>query len=426
MTKDGLRRHSLIYVGSAAVNALVPFMVLPLLTRWLGPQGFGVVGTFMAAVNVTAILAGLSAHGKISVSYFKEGAQAMPAAVGAALALLGCTALPLLLLMLLCGPWLSRFIGVPPEWLWAVWVCASGQFVVMVTLAVWQARGEAMRYGMTQIANTIGWASCSAFLIGVVGMGWQGRALGQAVSAVVMTSVLLVLLSWSGLVAWRPDAAALRGALRFGAPLLPHSLAAAAMSTIDRFALSHSEGKAATGEYFAAFQIAALLTVGAGAINQAWTPWLYARLARNTDLARHEIVRTTRILCLALLLAGVAIACAAPFIVHVVAGDRFASASSLLVFLAPGAAFGGMYYFVTGYLFYSGRTGVLSTVTVTAACCQVALTFMLVNSFGASGVAVASMLSSMLYFALTAIAANWVMPMPWLTFRRAVHEGSKV
>jgi O-antigen/teichoic acid export membrane protein len=228
------------------------------------------------------------------------------------------------------------------------------------------------------------------------------------------------MLSRSGLIDWRPGIVAFRNALRFGAPLLPHSLAAVAMSTIDRFALSGSVGTSATGEYFAAFQIAALLTVASGAVNQAWTPWLYGRLARKTEDARHEIVRTTWVLCVALLLGGCAMAIAAPFIVHIVAGARFASAGSLLVFLAPAAAFRAMYYFVTGYLFYSGRTGVLSTITAIAACLQAALTFALVRSYGAPGVAFASLVSSILYFFMTAIAANRVMPMPWLTFGRVV------
>jgi O-antigen/teichoic acid export membrane protein len=419
-----LTRDAIIYMGAAALNALAPFMLVPVLTRWLGPEGFGVVGGFMAMVNVGAVVVGLSTHGQISVAYFRDGAATLAGTVGAALAVMALTGLPLLVLLLSVGETIEVATGVTSGWLWTAWTSACGQFVVMVTLAVRQVRGEVWQYGTTQISYTLLWVTLTLLLVGFVGMGWQGRALGQAAAALVAIGACLVLLTRSGNLTWKIREWPLSSVLRFGLPLLPHSLAAIALSTVDRFALSSNAGVNATGQYFAAFQIAFVLTAAATALNQAWLPWMYARLARREAAAKGEIVRVTYLMYGFLLGAALLMVLGKTPLVHAVAGAQFVSSANLLSYLAPAAAFGGMYFFVTGYLFYAGRTGLLSTITVTVAVVQLALIIWLVQEGGATGVAQAVLFSSVLYWAITAIAANRVIPMPWLQWRALAHNAS--
>jgi O-antigen/teichoic acid export membrane protein len=201
-------------------------------------------------------------------------------------------------------------------------------------------------------------------------------------------------------------------------PLLPHSLAAIAIATVDRFALSSRVGGPETGHYFAAFLIASMLTALASALNSAWIPWLYARLARSESSAKTEVVRATYSIYGLLLLGALMMALFARLLVHLVAGSAFAASAGMLVFLAPAAAFSGMYYFVSGYLFYAGRTGVLSAITLSVAVTQTSLIFILIRLDGARGVAIAVLLSSFLYWVLTAFIANRVIPMPWLLHRQ--------
>jgi O-antigen/teichoic acid export membrane protein len=99
-----------------------------------------------------------------------------------------------------------------------------------------------------------------------------------------------------------------------------------------------------------------------------------------------------------------------------VAGARYEAAAASLRWLAPAAALSGMYYFVAGYLFFAGRTGVLSVITVCCATVQVGLIFVLVPRFGIEGAAAAALVAMLAYWLATWLAAQWIVPMPW--FRR--------
>jgi O-antigen/teichoic acid export membrane protein len=409
-----LTGDALVYIGATAFTALVPFLILPLMTRWLGPQDFGIVAGFLALANLTALVVGLSTHGLISVIYYRDGASALPPQVGACFATLTLTGVPVLAgLYVLSGPIHSE-LGISARWLWTVWLAACGQFSLLIALGVWQATRQPWRFGATQLGFALLTAGGAVALVGGFGWGWAGRALGQAAGAGVMMIVCPLALSRARMVDWKVSHWNLRPTLRFGLGLLPHSAGAVAMTTVDRFALSSTTGAAATGQYFAAMQIASITVALASAFNTAWIPWLYERLSSGDEAAKRQVVRATYLLYTAFLSGAAALALFARPIVHVVAGPGYEEAAAVLRLLAPAAAFSGMYYLAAGYVFYVERTSSLSKVTITAAIIQAGLTFSLANAYGTIGVASATLISAMLYWIMTTALANRLVPMPWL------------
>lgn len=408
-----------IYVGAAALNAAIPFLALPPLVRTLGPEEFGKVGVYLALINIATVIAGLSVHGVISVVHFRDGRHAVPAYVRGALRTVAVTGLPLLLGSVLFAPLLERLTGLPQRWVWTIALIACAQFIVSLGMAVFQAREQPVRYATLQIGVTAGWAALSILLVCGVGLDWSGRALGQLTAVTVMALGALHLLRRDGLLAPTAGTAPLSALLRFGLPLVPHSIAGAVMAGADRLLLSSIGTAEMAGQYFAAFQICAVITVGAAAINQAWVPWIYRRLASPSRESAVQVVRATVALNAALLLAGLVLALAAPWLIGVIAGDRYAAAIPVVRWLAPAAAFSGMYYFVTNYLFYAGRTGVLSTITLCTAALQVGLLLVCVPAWGIAGAGFSALTAAVAYWLATWFAAHRVSPMPWMNaFRR--------
>lgn len=408
-----LASSSAIYIGSAALSAIVPLAVLPLIARWLGPADFGIVGAYLALVNVCTVLAGLGAHGIISVVHFREDPKAVPAYVSAALRVLIATGSGLITLLWLFGGPLEGVTAVPAAWIWTAGLAAMGHFVVALTLAVLQARGQAVHYGVLQVSLTAGWGLVTLCLIGALGMGWTGRALGQLIAVGLVAALALWWLHRDGSLSRRSEPLPLGPVLRFSIPLLPHSLAAVALANADRMLLGGLADTEAAGQYFAAFQIASVLTVGAAALNQAWVPWLYSRLAEPNRPQSCAVVRTTYAIY-GLLLAGAAVmALTASWLVPLIAGHQFQAASALLLWLAPASALSGMYYFVTNYLFYTSRTGLLSSITIACSLFQIALMLWLIPRMGAKGAAIATLSSALVYWLAVWTAAHRVCPMPW-------------
>jgi len=412
-----LSGHALVYIGSTALSALAPFLILPFLTRWLGPAEFGIVASFLALTNLTLLFVGFSTHGLINVVFYRDGAAAMPPQVGATFGILALTSVPVIVLLYVLARPIEHLIGVSPAWLWTVWLAACGQFAMLIGLAVWQTLRQPFRFAAGQLGFSVLTAGGSVILIGFAGMGWEGRALGQAAGAGLMMLATIVALSATRKVDWNARHWPMRAALKFGLGLLPHSVGAVAMTSIDRFALSATVDTVATGHYFAALQIASITVASAAAFNTAWSPWLYERLARGDDASKRQVVWATYAVGALLLAGAAAIAVMAPWIMRTVAGPGFDEGAMLLRYLAPAAAFSGMYYLVNGYAFYTGRTGTLSTITIATAIVQVALTLVLAHVDGARGVALATLVSAIVCWAATGIVAHRIVPMPWLLGR---------
>lgn len=410
----GLRRSVGLYLAAAACNALIPFFTLPALARWLGPAEFGRAGAFLALVNVAVVLVGLSTHGQISVIYFRDGAGRLGEAVAAAVRVMLLTSVPFAIGLAGLAHWRPDLIGVPAAWGVAVVVAAAAQFIVAVGMAVAQAREMAARYAMLQIGLSFSWSAIALGLAGGFDMGWQSRAIGQVLGAVLMAGVTLVWFNRLG-IGWRGpvDRTVLTAALRFGISLAPHSIAAALMASVDRLILKARLGAEATGYYFAAFQIAAVITVAAAAVNQAWVPWLYRVLAGSSPGERQRAVRLTYLLFLAGIAGTLLLIWLAPTLVAVMAGPAYAPAVPLLRLLAPAAMFSGMYFFVTNYLFYTERTAWLSAATVGVAGFALALIVGLVDRQGVRGAALAVLVAQAGYFLLVWRLAQAACPMPW-------------
>ena len=68
---SSVRRSIVIYACAFAVAGATPFLLLPVLTRHLSPAQFGEVTSFLMVTALLGNLAGLSAHGFVTVRYFK-------------------------------------------------------------------------------------------------------------------------------------------------------------------------------------------------------------------------------------------------------------------------------------------------------------------------------------------------------------------
>lgn len=414
MSLNKLFGQGAIYLFGSMLSAAAPFMLLPFLARWLGPADFGIVGNFVSLVGVLVTAIGLSTHGYIPVAYYREGPQSLSAAVGGVtgICLMGLGVV--LLLVTLFGGAIESLTLIPADWLWLVALAAAGQFMIAVALSVFQTLQRPWAYISVQISYASLLSVLTVTLILCAKFGWEARAMGQAIAISFVAATAFIYLSVRIPIDWKPSDWPLRKLLRFGAPLLPHAMAAIAMASMDRFILTSIESARQLGLYVAAAQIASLVVVAATACNQAWLPWLYGRLAANSDAADRELVRMTYIVFACLLAAALVLILIAPWLVVLVAGPQFEGAVPLLRLLALAAAMNAAYLFVAAHLFYHERTGTLSLASLTAAAFQFATTLGLGTHFGVEGVAAATAIGALFFWLLTWTMAARQRPLPWL------------
>lgn len=413
----GLWRTALwFFVGSVA-NRAVPFALLPYLTRVLDPAGYGLIGLFTSLTTFISPVVHLNLAGAVNRQFFDRDDTDLPRYVGNCIYLMLAAGVITLVLLWALGGFIEQLIAFPRQWLWAVALCGLGSGLGLLVLGLWQVRQKPLPYIIFQLLMTVVNFGLTVLLIAALGMGWEGRVIGQLTAMLGFGLIALSLLVLNGWVSWQPSQEYMRAALRFGLPLVPHALGVAAMALTSRAFVAGYQGLDEAGVFTSGQQLALVLYILADAFNRAYVPWLYERLKRGLPATLRKIVIGTYAYNILILLAAVALGTLAPWLLSFIVGDEFTAAADYILLLALGYAFNGMYRMVTCFVFYARRTEFLAYITGATALLNVALCWWLVPRNGSIGAAQAAAVCYAVSWLATWWLAQRAHPMPWAFWR---------
>lgn len=404
---------ALVYTASSAVNAAIPLLMLPIMTRVLSPAEYGIVAMFGVVVALLGTLTGLSVHGAVGVRYFQRPEYDLPRYVTTCLLILAASTGIATLIVLLCSHWLEEITQIPTSWLIAAVGVAGAQFVVNVRLSIWQCANQPWRFGALRFAQSAIDATASLVMVLALGLAWQGRIGGLTLAALAASTVAIVSLRREGWLARAGDRRYAVDALKFGMPLIPHAMGGMLLAIADRFMITNLLDVASTGVYMVALQIGMLLGLLTDSFNKAYAPWLMSILGERNPVRDRQIVRFTYVYFACVVAIALLLGLTAPWILAVLVGHSFRGAASIIIYIAFGHAFGGMYYMVANYIFFAGRTASLALVTLISGLLNVSASYWLLQRNGVVGAAQAFMLSQAVLFLGTWWLAQKSRPMPW-------------
>jgi O-antigen/teichoic acid export membrane protein len=383
---------------------------------------------FHVLLGLAGPLIGLNTHGAVSLKYFDRSETDLPAYVGNCLLLLAGSSAVVGALGYLAAPALARYLRFPAGWLWAAAVAAVGQFVILLVMTLWQADNKPMRYCVYQNVQTLMNLGLSVIFVVVLGIDWRGRVIAHLTTVTAFAVLGLVLLRKEGWLKLSFEPAYLRHAILFGVPLIPHAVGGMLITQTDRVFIANMVSVADAGVYSVGYQVASLLDICASSFNLAYVPWLYARLSNPTESTKEQIVKLTYIYFLCAIVAAAVLSLVTRCLLHLFVGPQFGQAYRYATWLAFGFCFNGMYYMVANYIFYASKTYLLSLVTLTNACINIALNYLLIKRNGAVGAAQATAIAYLSGFLLTWLLSSLAYEMPWkprwLRKSAAVSEGS--
>lgn len=220
-----LAKSSLIYLISNIINALIPFLLLPILTRLLSPAEYGQVAMFQILVAGLAAFVGLNTVGAANRKFYEHNnsLKALGLYNGACLQILLGSMIIVFILCVLFSELLVSYLSIPVNWIYSAVLLSSFNFILNLRLGQWQIRGEAIKFGALQISNSLFNMGLSLLLVLSLHHGAQGRIDAQIIAAGLSTFVAVYLLMKDGLVhlySLRVDY--IKQALQFGIPLIPH------------------------------------------------------------------------------------------------------------------------------------------------------------------------------------------------------------
>lgn len=397
-----LARNSAVYALSNVLSRAIPFLLLPVLTRFLTPEDVGTAAMYTLAVSLLAPVIGMSTESAVGRQYVERDRIDFPNYVANCIYIAVVTAAGALVLLVPLADQVGALLSLPGSWVWTVAVVALARFLSNLVLVIWQMMQRPKSYGIFFNSQTALALGLSVYLIVGRGYGWEGRALGEVVSVVAAAFVAVLVLVRGRWIRHGLDRDHLRHALSYGGGLLLHAYGGLMIIATDRLFITKMLGLTETGLYTTGVQIGMIIGVLEHSFNQAWAPWLFTVLKRGDLRDRVRIKRFTYLYNVVILLLAVGLGLIAPWFLGFFVGAEFQQASQFVLWLALGHAFSGMYKMVVNQIFYANKTHWLAWITFATGLANVALNFILIRVNGAVGAAQATALAFLFSYLMTA------------------------
>lgn len=411
-----LLKKTSVYFTSNILNAIIPFILLPVLTRYLSPAEYGQIAMFQTLLAALSSFIGFNAIAAAGRKFYdgEIDNEILRLFNGSSIQVIAISSAATYLVVYIFEQQLSEFLGIPSLWILASVLISSLSCIVSLRLGQWQIRGEARWYGVLQVFIGLLNMLLSLLLVIELNKGAEGRIAALVVSTIITAIISLFFLYKDKLLKIRNwNYIYIKEILNFGVPLIPHTVGFFLISSVDRFVINERMGLTEAGIYMVAVQLSSAMGIVFDAINKAYVPWLFEKLKVNNTDEKFKIVKSTYIYFIVVLTVAIISFSIGPLFIRVVAGDNYEKAGDIIGLLCLGQAFGGMYLMVTNYIFYTKKTGNLALVTIITGLINLLLLIVLINSMGLIGAALAYCISRFIQFLLTWFISSKVIYMPW-------------
>jgi O-antigen/teichoic acid export membrane protein len=250
-------------------------------------------------------------------------------------------------------------------------------------------------------------------------MGWQsdGRLLGIFIATALMGAVNLYLLFNRGFININFSSSFLKDALKFGIPLLPHTLSNWIRTFIDRFILTYYGGISIVGVYTVGYQVAGVLLVLGLAFNRSFSIRSYQMLKQGGRENKINLVKFTYLyIVIVTIVSALFIACVELFF-EFIFPTNYIEAKSISKYLICAFSFNCMYYAVANIAMFHKKTLALSKISITSAIIHMLLSWAFISQNGMLGAGQASIISMGIMFVMTWWLSNDVEKLPWFSIK---------
>jgi len=409
-----LSNHIFSYSAANIVNSAVPFLLLPILTRYLAPEEYGVLSLIQMMFALTLPFVLMNVHGLFIIEYSKLSFEEMSELISTMIWIPVGGFVLLQMFFIAFGDLIAGFLNIPIKWVYFTPLVVLTQSIPAMLPVLFQAKKEPLNYAYFKIMLTVVNLGLSLFFIVSLLQGYEGRLWGIFWSHLFFTFVGLMILYKMNYLKLQLSYQKIKEALAFGIPLIPHVLAGVLLSMSDRIFLTKFLDASAVGIYSVAFQLSSAVMIVMTSINQAWTPNLFEKLNNNPSIKekREIVVQSYKIMGVMSLIAA-AFILVVPYVYYIFIDEKYYEGINIARLLAIGCMFQGFYFMVTNYVFYTKKTHLLSLVTMFAAAFLMLLNYLLIPVFGMYGSAYAVIVGWISLFLLAWYLSNKVCIMPY-------------
>lgn len=298
-----------------------------------------------------------------------------------------------------------------------LWIRLGAAFFVSMViqqypLEILKASQRSLEYSLWSIGTFLIATACNVYFIVVMEMGLVGMLIANIVGFGVIGVVLLARCFRQ--MSFNFDFYRLRPLLEFGLPMLPALLGRKILEVSDRYMLPHYHSLDSLGEYVMGAKVSNIVEV------LVLVPFLFAWQPFFYSISQRAEARTIFARVALYFLSVAAVVFMALYIVHgsvlnFIGNGEYNASSSVVLILVLAALINGVQYTISPGIHIASKLVQESAMMVAAAFLNIGLNVLLIPPYAATGAAIATLLSYLVYLISTFFLAqtNYRINYPW-------------
>lgn len=415
-------KKSSVYLVTSIINKAIPFLLLPVLTKYLTPTEYGIVSIFQIIISLYTAIIGMAIHTNVSKNFFAYDKSQISILIGNSIFILLISTIFVFVCTLIGSLFFETLFSVSSNWLRSIPIISFMFMINTLNLTILRMEGKAFLFGVFEISNTVVNMGVSILLLVVFNLGWTSRALGILLAYFVFFVVSMVYMKKRSFINFKIDKKQIKAILSISMPLIPHGLGSIIMALSDRLFIENMVGLKAVGTYSVGYMFGMILMIFTDAFIKAWTPWFFKKLTNPTIEVKKKIVKFTYLYLVLLLLLAFIVSFVGNFVLIYFVDSEFYDARIYIFWVALGYVFFGVYQIFFPYLVHINRTSFLAISTFTAAIINLVLNYFMIKYLGAIGAAYATIISFLISAVLVFFYQKKHYWMPWNIFKARHNE----
>lgn len=371
-------RNSATFTIYSVLNKTINFLLLFVIANYVSPEGYGKIDLFNTTVLLLGYFISLNTTSVISVNYFSYSKQQLRESISCVLILTLLGGLLFSSSILFFGK-ISSIIGLRSIFILYAIIVSISNVVYDIILNIWRLEENLKQYGVYSIGIVLLNFVLTILLIVHCRLGWTGRVYAQVVSYLILATIGVYALLKKNLIGfYLPKKSVFLDSLRFGLPLIPHSISFWLRQGLDRYLINFFYSSTVLGCYSFALNFANIIQMVGTALNATYSVTIYKKLAENNVIVVQSLLKNSRIVAFVFTILTVFIVCIS-FVFIPVFFPNYSDSLSYLIFLSLGSLAQCIYLLYVNYIFYYKRTKILMYITFSTSLLHAILSIIVVK-----------------------------------------------
>lgn len=387
--------HAKNYVTAELLSKGLAFISLPIFTRLLTPDEYGVMSVFISLVTVLSIVVSLGLRGAVS-RYYYEPHNDFFNFYSSSFWFVTFSGIAFIVLIILSKNFLKSFLNIPLGMIYFSMFIVIPQALFELYQSYLQAAKKSKKVAILNGGNAL---AVTILSIAIMFILKEERYYGKAIAQLVVICFILAIIIYriKDHLTFRVEKEHVKYALIFGLPIVLHLLSNYILTTFDQIIINNLVGKTETGFYSIAYRIGMMQSIISAGILKAWTPLFYERMNKREYIAIDILVKKYSyfVLFIALLLIFFS-----KEAINILVDKSYREALYIIPIIIGAYYFSFGYTIYVNYAFYEKKTKNIALFTIIAGALNILLNYLLIPELGYKVAAYTTLISFFILFLL--------------------------